>query len=127
VRLLQEIAADIGGGEEDIAAEIDPDAKPTDFRLLIKLRAIEQLSNNSSFNKCLDQNGIPWGIVLQILKDSMPESIQDRDHFARSILVEAMEAIVGQKDVAWYTTRRASRTSGKEITWMIKGRNPQFD
>lgn len=113
------------GEEEDAGVESDPTSKPADFRKLAKQQAIEILRKDVGFHESLGRNGIPWGIVIQKLKDAMPETIQDRDDFAHSIVVEALDAIVGAKDVAWHTTRRAAKSSGREMTWIVKGPNPQ--
>lgn len=110
---------------EEVVIEGDPTSTPADFRKLAKQQAIETLRKDEGFKENLDRNGIPWGIVIQKLKETMPETIQDRDDFAHSIVTEAMEAIVGIKDVAWHTTRRTAKSTGKEMTWIDKGPNPQ--
>ena len=110
-------------GEGDIE-EDDSHSEPVDFRKLARQQAIEALRKDTQFHESLDRNGIPWGIVIQKLKDFMPETIQDRDDFAHSIVAEALETIVGTKDAAWHTTRRAARSSGREMTWIVKGPNP---
>lgn len=110
---------------EEVVAEGDPTSTPADFRKLAKMQAIETLKKDEGLKEALNRNGIPWGIVIKKLKETLPETIQDRDDFAYSIVAEAMEVIVGKRDVAWHTLRRAAKSSGKETTWIVKGPNPQ--
>ena len=109
---------------EETSTPGDPTARPADFRKLAKQQAIETLRGDKGFHENLERNGIPWGIVIQKLKDAMPETIQDRDDFAHNIVAEAMESIVGEKDIAWHTVRRAAKSTGREMTWIVKGPNP---
>lgn len=113
-----------GIGEDAVVAD-DPTSAPADFRKLAKQQAIAQLREDAGFIKSLNENGIPWGIVIQKLKEILPETIQDRDDLAHSIVAEAMDTILGAKNVAWHTTRRAAKSSGKEMTWIVRGPNPQ--
>lgn len=124
-QVLPASAGDADTGEETAVAESDPTATPADFRKLAKQRAIEQLRKDPSFISHLNRNGIAWGIVIQKLKDALPNSMQDRDDFAHAIVVEAMETIVGEKDVDWSTTRRTAKSSGRVSTWIVKGPGPQ--
>jgi hypothetical protein len=126
-RVLQAGApqAEVEDNAEELGVAADPTSTPADFRKLAKRQAIEALRNDGGFKESFDRNGIPWGIVIQKLKESMPETIQDRDDFAHSIVVEAMETIIGPKDEAWHTTRRAAKSTGREMTWIVKGPNPQ--
>lgn len=110
--------------EEEAVVAGDPTSTPADFRKLAKQQAIAHLRNDQGFNNSLSENGIPWGIVIQKLKEALPETIQDRDDFAHSIVVEAMEAIVGAQNIAWHTIRRTAKSSGKEMTWIVKGPIP---
>jgi len=46
------------------------------FRTLQK-QAIEQLSHNDRFWESFDNNGIPWGVVMGMLKDGLPSGLID--------------------------------------------------
>lgn len=118
--------AQTDGQVEEPIPEGDPTSQPADFRRLAKQNAIEALRKDDSFQKELARPiGIPWGVVQGKLKDALPDSIQDREELVYSLVPEAMEAIVGKQNVAWHTTRRAAKSSGRELTWIVKGPNPQ--
>jgi len=99
-------------------------SSPADFRNLAKQKAIESLRNDQEFHRSIEQNGIPWGIVVGKLKDALPESIEDRNQFAYDLVVEAMADIIGDQDSKWHTTRRRARSSGRDIMWIVKGPKP---
>ncbi len=115
---------EMGKEQDDMATEIDPTSTPADFRKLAKQQAIEALRTDEEFKQSLEKHGLPWGIVVKKLKEKMPETIQDRDDFAYSIVEEAMETIIGKRDVKWHTALRRAKSSGKESNWIFKGPNP---
>jgi hypothetical protein len=61
-----------GKDVEEVVAEGDPTTTPADFRKLAKQQAIEALRKDVDFKETLERKGIPWGIVLQKLKTTLP-------------------------------------------------------
>lgn len=80
------------------------------FRMLQK-QAIEQLSHNDNFWQSFDNNGIPWGVVMGMLKEGLPSGLVDRDSIAYNLVVPAMQEVVGPKDQAWKTERRGPKST----------------
>jgi hypothetical protein len=92
------------------------------FRLF-QDRAIEELRQNSDFQRELHGTGIPWGKVKGILKDALPETMADRDSVAYQLVADAMTKILGPQGKAWATERRGSRNT----TFIIRVTNgPQI-
>lgn len=93
-------------------------AHPIDaYRLQQKL-AIQALRAKDELWKSLDSEGIPWGVVTGMLKDELPDSMEDKDKVAFSLVAEAMEALLGPKGVAWTTAKKGK----KNTTFIVKVR-----
>jgi hypothetical protein len=107
--------------------EIGDDAgapRPPDFRKLAMQKAVENLRNNRDFNDSMERQGLPWGVVVGILKNCLPQSMQDRNDLAYTLVKDAVIEVVGQEDVAWHTERKVAKSSGHESTWIVPGPNP---
>jgi len=74
-------------------------------------RAIEALAKNESFLQSIESNGIPWGVVIGMLKDGLPASLADRDSIAYNLVPVAMNAILGPKDKSWSTERKGPKST----------------
>ncbi len=73
--------------------------------------AIETLSRHKEFVDQIER-GIPWGRIFGILRDSLPEDMDDRDGIAKGLVVRAITAAVGgEQNVAWTTERRGSKNT----------------
>jgi hypothetical protein len=83
---------------------------PRDPFRLYQRRAIEALSKNEAFWRDIDNKGIPWGVVVGILKEALPESLADRDSVAFRLVPDALNELLGPKDEAWETERRGRGT-----------------
>lgn len=99
----------------------DTSSRPTDFRKLTRLKAIETLRGDDDFWRSFNGDGITWGVVKYKLKESLPDSIEDRDDLAYQMVVEALDEIVGPQDQAWHTEKKIVKSSGKEKVWIVKG------
>ena len=96
---------DLSGFEEsDVDTNVDP------FRLAQNL-AIDSLRNDAEFLDGIDK-GIPWGKVTGMLKNYLPESMDDRDSVAYNLVASAMNEILGgQQREAWDTERRGPKNT----------------
>ncbi len=104
--------ADEGDGKTVGHEEHRPDA----FRALQK-RAVESLKTNDEFRMSMENDGIPWGKVVGILKESLPETMVDRDTVAYNLVPEAVsEALKGSQGEVWGTERRGK----KNTTFIVK-------
>lgn len=72
--------------------------------------AIEALGINREFLDGIDR-GIPWGKIIQILKEAIPPDMDDRDGLARGLVVRALTQLVGPQNVAWIGERRGNRNT----------------
>jgi len=79
-----------------------------DVLQVFKERAIQALKDNSEFKRSIaTPGGIPWGTVLGILKNALPDSMRDRDEVAKGLVPDAISRILGgPREVAWKTERR---------------------
>jgi len=68
------------------------------------------LKENREFQDSLER-GIPWGKIIQILRDALPLDMDDRDGIARALVVPALTKIVGPQNVAWKGERRGARNT----------------
>ena len=69
-------------------------------------RAIEALAKDERFYEGIQDKGIPWGVVVGILKDALPDTMLDRESVAFRMVPDALNEILGPKDEAWTTERR---------------------
>lgn len=97
------------------------ESRQPDFLSLAKQRAIEALSTNDEFRESLNGSGIPYGVVVGMLKGSLPDTMEKRDDLAYQLVPEAMNQIVGAQDSEWHTEWRQSRSSSKKVNWIVKG------
>jgi hypothetical protein len=74
-------------------------------------RAIQALGKNEGFIQGIESNGIPWGVVIGMLKESLPNTLGDRDSIAYNLVPVAMNTLVGPKDKAWTTERRGPKST----------------
>lgn len=74
-------------------------------------RAIDALARNEPFLQSIEANGIPWGVVIGMLKEALPPSLADRDSIAYNLVPVAVSAILGPKDKAWTTERKGPKST----------------
>ena len=72
--------------------------------------AIESLKANPDFVDSIGR-GVPWGRVLGLLKAALPESMDDRDSVARSLVPRALNEVLGPQGTCWHTERRGERST----------------
>lgn len=94
---------------------VEPSQSGDPFRLHQE-QAIEALKTNEEFMQALEQDGIPWGRVVGLLKEALPETMDDRDNVAYNLVPKALKEILGERDEAWKTERRGARGT----TFIIK-------
>ena len=87
---------------------IEPSQSGDPFRLHQE-QAIEALKTNEEFMQALEQGGIPWGRVVGLLKEALPETMDDRDNVAYHLVPKAITEILGEREEAWRTERRGTR------------------
>ncbi len=74
-------------------------------------QAIKALTRNEAFRQSIESNGIPWGVVIGMLKEALPHTLTDRDSIAYNLVPDAMNEILGPKDKAWTTERRGPKST----------------
>jgi uncharacterized protein len=74
-------------------------------------RAIHSLTSHKDFTRSIDR-GVPWGVILGILRDALPSDMDNRDEIARGLVVRAIsEALGGDKGLRWTTERRGPKNT----------------
>ncbi|MEO8972802.1 MAG: hypothetical protein ABI406_14530 [Ktedonobacteraceae bacterium] len=90
------------------------EAEPIDVKAAHENKAIEKLRNNQDFMEQMQGKGIPWGGILRLLADELPDTIENKGEVAYYLVAEALERIFGPREEAWHTYKQANR-EGKPI------------
>lgn len=102
------LRAEYGAGTAEAPAL---ESMPDPLRLAQE-RAVESVRENEEFKKSIARGGIPWGRVLGMIKAALPNSMDDRDTVAHSLVPEAMKRIFGgSQGEAWDTERRGPKNT----------------
>ena len=115
---LAKLTADVDVPPEP-ASEETPDSMGPDILALAKRQAFQALAANSEFNSKLAQDGIPWGRVVGLLAEALPESVHNRSEFAYKLVAEAMNTVLGKQKEAWDAAYRET-SSGKRISFIFR-------
>jgi hypothetical protein len=83
-------------------------------------RAIEALQDSGEFAESLKQGGIPWGVVVKILKNALPATMDDRENIAFQLVPKALTTLLGEEGKTWKTERRGS----KNTLFVVKTQSP---
>ena len=94
---------------EQVDSRISDEDGSIDVLSLQKSAAIEALASNTQLLGELE-SGVPWGKLKALLKDALPDSLDDKDTIAYHLVGPAVTQILGggQND-AWRTERRGPR------------------
>jgi hypothetical protein len=92
---------------------------PPDLLRVQQAAAIEVLRKNLEFSKSMASGGIPWGAVVGLLEKALPDTMEDRNQVAYSLVPEAVTAVLGgAQNVKWKTERRSK--GEKSTTYIVK-------
>ena len=110
----------IGGVREQVPLPVteESEASAGEHEDVLKLNreaAIQALSNDPDFWDSVNSHGIPWGVVVGKLSDALPDTMDDRQTYAHTLIPEAMNKLLGPD--AWETKRRGP----KNTTFIVKG------
>lgn len=114
LRMEFQIESASAGREVESSEQADGSVRINDekdpFREYQK-QAIAALAQNEVFRESIELNGIPWGVVIGILKEALPRTLTDRDSVAYNLVPVAINEILGPKDENWTTERRGSKST----------------
>lgn len=98
---------------------LDDLGEAVDVMANIEARAIDVLRSHHETNSRLQsKDGLPWRAIQEVLKNALPEQLDDRDQIAYNLVPKALNSIFGPQDTAWESHKHP--TSGK--TWVrLKG------
>jgi DNA helicase HerA-like ATPase len=85
------------------------DGKGPDPLRSLQAKAIDSLRNDQTFWQAYNAGGIPWGVVIGLLKDALPATLSDRESIAANLVPSALAEILGPKDQSWTTERRGAK------------------
>lgn len=75
------------------------DQEGVDAKATLERQAIQSLKDNADFMQRLNgEAGAPWGGIKQVLKDGLPETLDDRDSFAYHLVKKTMDELFGDQD-----------------------------
>lgn len=117
-------APSAGTGGESVSENGGADSgatEPVDLLQAQKQAAIAALKANDDFWKSIkNPKGIPYGVVLGMLNDALPDTMSDKKDVAFSLVLDAVsELLGGGEDVKWKTEKRQTK-SGKITTFIVK-------
>jgi DNA helicase HerA-like ATPase len=102
----------IVGADFDIENDrVVVDQRGDDLFRQFQKQAIKALARNEAFLQSIESSGIPWGVVIGMLKEALPRTLTDRDSIAYNLVPDAMNEILGPKDRAWTTERRGPKST----------------
>jgi DNA helicase HerA-like ATPase len=70
---------------------------------VFEANAIQALSCNQIFLQKVKDTGIRYGQIKYILKDALPETLEDRDQRAYGLIPKALNEILGPRGKEWHT------------------------
>ena len=82
-------------------------------------RAIEFLGRDENFNRGLEGNGVPYGLIVGILKGALPDTMNDRDTIAFRLVPTALNELLGPQNQGWDTEMREAK-DGRRIRFVIR-------
>ena len=114
--------ATVGVAENVAECEAEAEAgEPADPLRAYQGKAIDALKKNEDFRRSIERGGIPYGVVLGMLKKDLPESMADRDNVAYGLVPTAVsECLGGKQGEAWDTEKRPAKTTGKMTTYIVR-------
>jgi uncharacterized protein len=74
-------------------------------------RAIETLRSSPEFSEAVNKGGIPWGVVVGLLKDALPATMDNREALAFQLVPKALTALLGEEGKTWKTERRGNKNT----------------
>ena len=107
--------------ENEALSDNATEAEPIDAKAAYENRAIEKLRKNQDFMEQVQSRGIPWGVILGILADALPETIENKRDVANYLVREALERFFGIENEAWHSFKRSNR-EGRQISWVKTGK-----
>jgi hypothetical protein len=97
----------------------DTGSEAIDVMVSIESRAISVLQSHRETEK-LRKDGVPWMAVQQVLKNALPEHLDDRDGFAYNLVPKALSSIFGPQSKGWESFKHPA--TGR--TWVrVKGKD----
>lgn len=111
----------IGASASTTGGDVPTEEETVDVLHLYKEKAIHALSNNRDAINQLRGEGLPWGRMIGLLEEKLPETLEDRHEVAHNLVREALERTLGPENQAWHSFRREGRT-GKQTTWVKAGK-----
>jgi len=102
-------------GMSDSVSPDEGENEPADVMADIEQRAIDALrANPETLSKLKSKDGFPWRGVQEVLKNALPEQLDDRNQFAYNLVPKALDKIFGPQGQGWESYKHPS--TGK--TWV---------
>ncbi|HVB25005.1 MAG TPA: hypothetical protein VNG51_23925 [Ktedonobacteraceae bacterium] len=97
--------------ESEALSDNVSEAEPIDAKAAYENKAIEKLRYNQDFMEQMQGRGIPWGGILRLLADELPDTIENKSDVAYYLVREALERSFGPRDEAWHTYKQTKRVN----------------
>ncbi len=81
-------------------------------------RAIRHLAESRKFHDSLKRGGIPWGVVVGILEEGLPPTMDDRRNVAHHLVARAVSEILGGEQRQVWDTEKRETKSGRPVTFI---------
>lgn len=108
-----------GGREPPLVEEVEVVSEPeVDVLHLARQRAIQALNESADFRSKMDDKGIPWMGVQSVLRQNLPQNLDNSDDLAYRLVPEALNTVLGAG--AWKTEKRPKVSGPGETTWIVR-------
>lgn len=121
------VQGDGGAAPQPGAEDDDAESEPPDPLHVLRERAVEALRNSREFINSMSRNGIPYGKVGGIIRDALPDELDDREAVAFRWVPDILDAVLGGRN-KWNTERRETK-AGKLVNFVfrVEGDGPPTD
>lgn len=84
-----------------------------------KSAAVEKFKSDKKFLERLRSYGVPWRGVIEKIRSSFPDLLDDTNKMAHNLVPEAMTAAFGEEGPGWTTEKRESKSGTGYTTWVV--------
>ncbi len=94
--------------DSDIFGESIDDELP-DMEVYYQRLAQEVVENDTELMDKINNDGTPWGHVISVIKEALPETLDRRDQKAHELVPITMKAVFGNQGEGWHTFKRGPK------------------
>ena len=98
-------------GDTPIIAEEETDDDQPDLEVYYQQVAISAVRENEDVIRRLNHDSAAWGYLVKVIKERLPDALDDRNEKAYQLVRPTIEALLGSEGEGWHTLKHSQ--SGK--------------